>query len=187
MKLAHWTHLGGITFGALIITIIKVIRFLFVTLANQAVKASGQKDTFVGSMANCFIACGDCILKCFEKICDYINNAAFAYQAVTGKSFCKSAWEGFFLNVKHAASFGSAKYMASSLIFLGKLAVTIANCFTLMGMINVMDSDVTSNTGPLVLIGILTWVSCEIWLTIFDQAILGIMTSYAVDYDVNNG
>lgn len=33
VKLAHFKHLGSITFGALIIAIIKVIRFLFVYLA----------------------------------------------------------------------------------------------------------------------------------------------------------
>jgi len=33
----------------------------------------------------------------------------------------------------------------------------------------------------------ITWMSCEIWLTIFDKAILGIMTAYAVDFDVNDG
>lgn len=78
-KLAHFKHLGGIVFGALIITIIKFLRFFFVYLANQAVKASGQEDSCLGKVAKCFIACGDCILRCLEKICDYINNAAYAY------------------------------------------------------------------------------------------------------------
>lgn len=34
VKLAHFKHLGSICFGALIITIIKVIRFLFVYVSN---------------------------------------------------------------------------------------------------------------------------------------------------------
>lgn len=138
IKLAHLTHFGSICFGALIITIIKVIRFLFVYLANQAVKASGQENTCIGRIAKCFIACGDCILKCFEKICDYINNSAYAYMAITGNNFCVSAWDGFLLNMKHAAAFGSAKYFASALIFLGKFGVTALNCFTAAGLITAM-------------------------------------------------
>lgn len=39
----------------------------------------------------------------------------------------------------------------------------------------------------MIVIGILSWFTSEIWLTIFDQAILGIMTSYAIDYDIYNG
>jgi hypothetical protein len=41
VKLAHLKHLGGLAFGALIITIIKIIRILFVYLAKKAVNASG--------------------------------------------------------------------------------------------------------------------------------------------------
>lgn len=41
VKHAHISHLGSIAFGALIITIIKVIRFLFIYLAKKALSASG--------------------------------------------------------------------------------------------------------------------------------------------------
>lgn len=187
VKLAHVDHFGSIIFGALIITIIKVIRFVFVYLASQAVKASGQEDSCGGKLAMLFIKCGDCILKCFEKICDYINNAAFAYMSVTGDSFCTAAWNGFFLNMKHAAAFGSAKYFAEALIFLGKAGVTALNCFTCVLLINTMNLELASTVGPCIVVGIWTWFSCEIWLSIFDQAILGVMTSYAIDYDLNNG
>jgi len=50
-------------------------------------------------------ACGSSILKCIEDICDYINKAAFAYMAVTGDSFCTSAWSGALLNLKHLVKF----------------------------------------------------------------------------------
>jgi len=50
--------------------------------------------------------------------------------AVTGKNFCTSAIDGFFLQVKHAGAFGAAKFFATSLVFLGKCAITVANVFT---------------------------------------------------------
>lgn len=187
VKYAHVSHLGSIAFGALIIAIIKVIRFLFVYLAKKALAASGQEDTMWGKIAKCMIGCGDCILACLEKICDYINNAAFAYMAVTGDSFCTSAWNGFFLNMKHAAAFGSAKFFASSLIFLGKAAITCLNVFTCFFIIRGMLGDDVRTDAPCIVVGIITWFLSEIWLSIFDQAILGIMTSYAIDYDLNNG
>jgi len=59
--------------------------------------------------------------------------------AITGKNFCMSAWEGFFLNMKHAAAFGSAKYFAETLIFLGKFGVTCLNVFTFLGIMNGFD------------------------------------------------
>lgn len=148
-------------------------------------KATGQEDSCVGKMAKCLICCGDCILRCFERIVEYINNAAYAYMAVTGKNFCTSAIEGMYLNLKHAAAFGSAKYFASALIFLGKFGVTMLNIFTFIALSKAMTDATDKQTGPIVFVALLTWTACEIWLTVFDQAIMGIMTSYAVDFDVN--
>lgn len=88
--------------------------------------------------------------------------------------------------MKHATAFGSAKYFAETLIFLGKFGVTTLNCFTLVGILNAMKIE-GNTTGPIILTIFFTWMSCEIWLSIFDKAILGIMTAYAVDFDVNNG
>lgn len=73
VKFAHRNHLGSICFGALIIAIIKVIRFIFVYLAKKALKASGAEDSAWGKIVKCLICIGDCILRCLEKICDYIN------------------------------------------------------------------------------------------------------------------
>jgi hypothetical protein len=187
VKLAHVKHLGSIAFGALIIAILKIIRFIFVTVAKQALKASGQEDSPWGKLAKCFIACGDCILKCLEKICDYINNIAYAYMAITGKNFCSSAWDGFMINVKNAGTFGAAKFMATALIFLGKLAITMLNVYTCYVLIGAMLGQNVSKDAPCVVVGILTWFSTQVWLTIFDQAILGIMMSYAVDFELTGG
>jgi len=38
------------------------------------------------------VMCGVFCIKWLEGICDYINGTAFAYMAVTGDSFCTSAW-----------------------------------------------------------------------------------------------
>jgi len=37
------------------------------------------------------------MLKCLEEIMEYINKAAFAYMAISGKSFCSSALNGLLL------------------------------------------------------------------------------------------
>jgi hypothetical protein len=133
------------------------------------------------------IACGDCILRCIEKICDYINKAALAYMAINGDSFCTSAYDGMLLNLKHVALFGTAHFFASTLIFLGKAAITVLNVFTCWFMIPAVMGEGANRDAPCVVVGILTWFTTEVWLTVFDQACLGIMTSYAIDADINNG
>jgi len=186
-RYAHVKHLGSICFAALIITIIKVIRFLFVYLAKKALAATGQEDTAWGKVVKVLIACGDCILRCLEKICDYINKAALAYMAINGENFCKSALDGFILNLKHAATFASSHFFASTLIFLGKAAITVLNVFTCWFLVPAILGEGAARDGPCIVVGILTWFTTEVWLTIFDQSVLGMMTSLAVDTDVNGG
>lgn len=184
---AHVKHLGSICFAALVITIIKVIRFLFVYVAKKALAATATENSAWACVAKCLIASGECILKCIEKIVDYINHAAMAYMAVRGEHFLSSAWDGMLLNFKWAATFGSAKFFAESLIFLGKAAITVLNVFTCYFLLGAIMGEGVNRDAPCIVVGILTYFTCQIWLTVFDQAILGIMTSLAVDSDVNNG
>lgn len=95
-RMTYMNHTGSIAFGALIIAIVRFIRFVFLYLSEKAAEASGENPVVKG-----IIACGNCCLGCIEKICDYLNNLAFAYMAVSGENFCKSAWNGFLLNLKH--------------------------------------------------------------------------------------
>jgi hypothetical protein len=187
VRLAHVKHLGSIIFGALVITIIRVIRFLFVYVAEKMLEATGEKGSCWGKVVACMIKCADCILACIEKIVDYINNAAFAYMAIVGNNFCSSAWDGMLLNAKWAASFSAAKFFAVSLIFIGKLAITIFNVFTCYFLIGVMKGETYNRDAPCTVVAILSWITSDIWLSVFDKAILGIMTSLAVDTDLNGG
>lgn len=85
-------HFGSLAIGSFIIALIRFIRIVFLYMAKQAEKQSGDNPVIKG-----IVAVGSCILACIEKICDYINESAFAYQVVSGDNFCSSAWSGFLL------------------------------------------------------------------------------------------
>jgi choline transporter-like protein 2/4/5 len=61
-------------------------------LAKKAEKQSGDNQ-----VVKYVVKCAECFLALLEKICDYINASAYAYQAVSGDSFCTSAWNAFML------------------------------------------------------------------------------------------
>jgi hypothetical protein len=134
------------------------------------------------------IACGDCILRCIEKICDYLNSAAFAYMAISGDSFCSSAWNGFLLNVKHLMKFAFANMIAKVFILLGKIGILVANLFSLYGIMKYITEDteeVSSLLGPMVLVAVVTYFTASIFLGLFDTAVMALMTCLAVDLDVH--
>jgi hypothetical protein len=127
VKIAHINHAGSIAMGSFIIALIQFIEIVFMYFAKKAEQASG--DNQVIKMIVCV---GACILKCIEKIVDYINSAAFAYIAVSGDNFLSGAWNGFLLNIKHCLKFTFANTLAKVFILLGKVALTVGNCFSLL-------------------------------------------------------
>lgn len=60
---------------------------------------------------------------------EYINKAAYAFMAISGSNFCSSALDGLLLQFKHGIKFVFANILASGFIMLGKLGLTVLNCF----------------------------------------------------------
>jgi hypothetical protein len=182
-RFAYVYHLGSIAFGAFIIALVQFIKIIFLYLAQQAEKASG------GNPAIKLIArCGACCISCIEKICDYINVAAYCYMAISGDSFCDSAWNGFLLNVKHMLKFSFANMIAKIFILLGKVALVVGNCFSLLFIMKnvTMDTDeVSSLAGPVVVVAIVTYMTASIFLGLFETAVMAMMTCLAVDIDLH--
>jgi hypothetical protein len=141
-------------------------------------------------MVKCFVRCATCILECIEKICDYINTAAYCYIAVVGGSFCTGAWEAFLLNVKHLLKFAFSKFLANVFIFLGKVALTVANCFSLIFIMKYITKDmdeISSIWGPVSVVAIISFLTASIFLGLFDTAVMSMMTCLAIDMDNHNG
>ena len=121
------------------------------------------------------VACGNCVLKCIEKICDYINKSAFAYIAVSGDGFCMGAWNGFLLNVKHLLKFSFANFIAAVFTFLGKVAITVINCFSLYAIMKYITKDldeVSSILGPVIVIAVITFITASVFLGLFDVTVI---------------
>ena len=85
-------HQGSIAIGAFIIAVVRFIRIVFMYLAKKAEDQAG--DNIV---VKCIVRCAECVLYMIERIWDYISSSAYAYQAVSGDTFCTSAWNAFML------------------------------------------------------------------------------------------
>ena len=146
------------------------------------------------------MSCAQCILACIEKICDYINESAYAYQAVTGENFCMSAWNAFMLQLRHMLKFSFAQMIAKVFVLLGKVGITAGNmvsCYFIMKLVfkdmegdenaNPPDLAITQATGSVVLVGVFSFLVASIFLGMLDTAILSLLTCVAIDMDNNDG
>jgi hypothetical protein len=184
-KFTYMYHAGSLAVGSFIIALIQFIRIVFMTIAKQAERASGNNPA-----VKAVVCVAACLLKCIEKICDYINKAAYAYMAVSGDNFCSSAWNGFLLNVKHCLKFGWANFLANMFIVLGKVGIVVLNCFSCYMIMKYVTKDlqeISSPASPIAIVAIVTYVSASIFLGLFDEAVLSMMTCLAIDTDLNDG
>lgn len=181
-KFAYFYHAGSLAFGSFIIALIQMIRILFHYVAEQAKKASGDNVA-----VRIVVGCAECCLKCIEKVVEYINKTAYAYMAVSGDNFCKSAWNGFLLNVKHTMKFSFANFLATMFILLGKVAIITLNVFTghFFMKINGDLEEVYSTTFPLIVIGAFAFITSSIFLSLFDESVLAMLTCIAIDIDLH--
>jgi len=181
--LAYMSHAGSLAFGSFIVALVQFIRIVFMYLAEQFKKTSGDNK-----LVKCIICCADCVLACIEKICDYINAAAFAYMAVSGDGFCTAAWNGFLLNLKHILQYAWANVLARMFVFVGKIGLCVLNCCSLWAIMKYLTHDmeeISSPAGPIVVVGIFTYVCASVFLGLFDEAVMALMTCLAIDSDLH--
>jgi len=108
--------------------------------------------------------------------------------AVSGDNFCRSAWNGFLLNFKHALKFTFANFLAKCFVFLGKISLVIFNCFSLYLIMKNITKDleeINSLAAPVVVVGVFTFITASIFLSLFDETVVALVTCLCVDTDLN--
>ena len=84
-------HLGSLAFGAMILTIIRVIRAIVTYIQKKVEDKPGGKNPLI----RCLFCCVQCCLKCCECIFNEINQIAFVFTTIYGTPFCYSGWTAF--------------------------------------------------------------------------------------------
>jgi choline transporter-like protein 2/4/5 len=110
--------------------------------------------------------------------------------AVSGDNFCTSAWNGFLLHIKHGAKFAFANFLANLFIFIGKAAIVVLNCFTVFLIMQHVTDDlkeIDSPLVPVVFVAIVTYIVASIFLGLFDEVVLALLTCLCIDTDLNGG
>lgn len=178
-------NFGSIAYGSLLIAIIWTVKIIVYYLFKRLESASGENAAI-----KCISCVVMCFLNCLEEFIDYINNAAYAYMAISGESFCMSAYHGILLQMKHAGKFIWGEYLAEAFIFIGKIGITVLNTmiiYIFMNQVTGSASKITSPYGPLVAVGLSTYAVVSIFLGLFDESVLAIMTCASADMDLHNG
>ena len=182
-KWAWVNNFGSLAFGSLLVAIIFTIRVIAYYFCKKAEKMSNDN-----ALVKCISCLVQCFLKCLEEIIEYITKAAYAFMALSGENFCSSAYNGMLLQMKHGARFLFANYLANIFVMLGKIGLTVLNVFTtwlFMKHVTGSASQVSNPYAPLVIVALTTYLIVSVFLGLFDESVLAMMTSCCADMDLN--
>uniref|UniRef100_A0A8C8VGY3 Choline transporter-like protein n=1 Tax=Pelusios castaneus TaxID=367368 RepID=A0A8C8VGY3_9SAUR len=109
-------HVGSLAFGALILTIVQLIRIILEYLDH---KLKGAQNPFT----RCLLCCLKCCFWCLEKFIKFLNRNAYIMIAIYGKNFCTSAKNAFKLLMRNIIRVVVLDKVTDLLLLFGKLLV----------------------------------------------------------------
>jgi hypothetical protein len=94
--------------------------------------------------------------------------------------------------MKHLAKFTFANFIAKIFMFMGKAAITgfnMVSCYYVMKRAGNFDTTgenhVENIYAPILLVGVITYITATMFLNMFDTAVLSLLTCLAIDIDSN--
>ena len=109
---------GTIAFGSLIIAILRMIRVILEKVEEKL--SQYHQDNKIVKAVMC---CCKCCFWCLEKFMKFLNRNAYIMCAVSGKNFCSSAKDAFFLLLRNVARLAVLTGVVNFLMFLSKIVV----------------------------------------------------------------
>ncbi|XP_046874606.1 choline transporter-like protein 4 [Hypomesus transpacificus] len=109
-------HVGSLAFGALILTLVQMVRIILEYLDHKTRAAQNPCARFL-------MCCLKCCFWCLEKFIKFLNRNAYIMVAIYGKNFCVSAKNAFMLLMRNIIRVVVLDKVTDLLLFFGKLLV----------------------------------------------------------------
>ena len=177
-------HLGTLAFGSLLLSVVKIIKYILWYLQEKVYKSGFEGNKFV----KCACKCIQCYVLCFERFIKFIDKNAYIQTALTGDGFCVAAKNAFALIVENALRFAALGAIGDIFKVLGKIFITCGSSyigFLIITNIEPYKSDVQSPIPPTCVFGVISYVIAGIFMSIYEMACDTIIQAYLVDEKLN--
>ncbi|XP_062574993.1 choline transporter-like protein 1 isoform X2 [Saccostrea cucullata] len=178
-QLLIFHHLGSVAFGAFIITLVKLPRWILMYMQK---KMKGSENTCAKYTMKCCICC----LWCLEKCLKYLNQNAYTVVAIQGSNFCSSAKKAFMTLVGNALRVAAINSVGDFVLFLGKIGVTAAT-----GAVGIFwfksKEELNYYAIPVLLVCIFAYFIAHCFLSTYEMVIDALLLCFCHDTDINDG
>jgi hypothetical protein len=177
-------HMGSIAFGSFLIALVWFVRIIFEYINK---KISGGGVAPANPLISCLSCCCRCCLACCNKFIKFINENAYTQVILASTNFCSSAINSFTLMLKHAGTFAISTGIASLIIFLGKMTVSVIATgvgYVLVTEWSYISDSILEPFAPCVVFFISSYIITSVYMSIFSTSVCAILQCFLVDVDV---
>lgn len=189
VRMALWWsiryHFGSIVFAAFLLSWIIMVKLILQYIQYQAERVSKKNPS--AKLIRCLLCIMMCMVNCFERIVKFISKTGLTMVAITGRHFCASCREGFYLILRHPLKFGLVCVLGEVFVFLGKIFIALITTFCGYLVITNYSYYVEVLYSPVIpcifffIIGLLVG---SIFMAVYGLAADSIMLSYFVDKEL---
>ncbi len=121
---------GTVALGSALIASVKLVRW-FVAWFQAQLNAKNLGPTYIPHNIRVIVDCMvQCLLKWMQAILQVVTHYSYIYAALKGRSFAESGKLVFGLILKYTGLMTSVSVMCTAVIFMCKISVCVASCFT---------------------------------------------------------
>ncbi|KAM9777117.1 choline transporter-like protein 4 [Syngnathus typhle] len=182
-------HVGSLAFGALILTLVQVIRSLLEYIDHKTRAAQNPVARFI-------LCCMKCCFWCLEKCIKFLNRNAYIMIAVYGKNFCTSAKNAFFLIMRNIIRAVILDKVTDLLLFFGKFLVVggvgVLAFFFFSGRIPLPHSTAQSETlnyywTPIITVVFGSYLIAHGFFSVYSMCVDTLFLCFLEDLERNDG
>ncbi|XP_042337660.1 choline transporter-like protein 5-B isoform X4 [Plectropomus leopardus] len=180
-------HTGSLAFGSLILAVVQMVRIVLEYLDH---KLKGSQN----ACARFVFCCLKCCFWCLEHFIKFINRNAYIMIAITGKSFCISSKDAFFLLMRNVIRVAVLDKVTDFLFFLGKVLISgtvgVLAFFSFTRKIPVIQEEVPSLNYywvPLLTVIFGSYMIAHGFFNVYAMCVDTLFLCFLWDLEVNDG
>ncbi|CAL8299300.1 unnamed protein product [Lota lota] len=182
-------HVGSLAFGALILTLVQIVRILLEYIDHKTRAAQNPCARFL-------LCCLKCCFWCLEKFIKFLNRNAYIMIAVYGKNFCVSAKNAFMLLMRNIIRVVVLDKVTDLLLFFGKLlvvgGVAVLSFFFFSGRIALPGDTFRSENlnyywMPIITVAIGSYLIAHGFFSVYNMCVDTLFLCFLEDLERNDG
>ena len=176
-------HLGSVMFGSFIIASVQFARAILAYL--EATTKSWQDGN---KLVKCAFKLVGCCLYCFEKCVKYVSQMAYITTAISGTSFCVSAYRSIQLFQRESALISVVYMISQFILMLSKILICLTSgcmCYLWLSYGFAEGEGVSNVAFPLILSMMFGYFVAEAVLDVYTTGIDTILLCYSLDKELN--